>query len=110
MKAKASKLNSYGISTNFWDDLLYFDGNIKYNKTGLKAIVTVFDYISKCIEAFETNSINDLPCIKIESYKTKTKNRLISDHDKNDSQAEKLSIEFVELKSNFIKDQLRSQF
>jgi hypothetical protein len=108
MKKASNKLSSYGISTNFWDDLLYFDGNIKYNKTGLRAIVTVFEFIGNCIDALENNCIDKVLSIKIDSYKNKTKARLIADHDKSEVQAENLSIEFVNLKSDFIKDQLRS--
>ena len=99
------KISKLGITAHFWDELLYYDNNIKYNSIGLKAIKTVYEYIKQIIEC-EKTKIVDIPNIHIPEFKTRIKQNLINNHLKTEPEAEKIAIEFVTLKSNFIKETL----
>lgn len=101
-KKNYKELKDYeGISTYFWDDLLYFDKNIKYNKIGVNAIKNIFRYVSECIE--NRNDINSVSPIELNEYENKTCSRLQDDYSLPANKAKMIAQKFVDLKLNFIK-------
>lgn len=92
-----------GISVAFWDDLLYYDNNIKYNSIGVRAIRTVLQYLLDCYE-LTNEDLDKYPPFENGEFQSRISYKLQYDYEINDEdKRNKISAEFVKLKSDFLK-------